>query len=90
MLEKTTPVTQAGEVFRVVEVYGTHRLLGGVKQVVAMERAHGPFLTLAAAQKRKQSLKQYRRKAPRPNEIPGAFTIEKGTVVWQETSSLSD
>lgn len=79
----TTP-PQAEEWWRVVEVYGVHRLVGGIQQVVARERTHGPYKTYQSAKYAMANIESRRNRMNNPMEISGIYTIEKGTIQWQE------
>lgn len=79
----TTPSTEAW--WRVVETYGVHRTVGGVRQVVAREETFGPYKSEAQAQRAVMRLSARNFKNPNLERIPGIFSIEKGTIQWQET-----
>lgn len=71
--------------WRVVEIYGVHRLVGGIEQIVARERTHGPYTSLYGAEQAKRRMEGAHTSRERVGEIPGMFHIEKGRITWQET-----
>lgn len=78
-------VDSVSECWRVVETYGTHKMVGGIRQVITKERWHGPFLSETSAKKSSSQLARNSASGTRNGEVSGYFAIEKGTITWQET-----
>lgn len=67
-----------------VEIYGSHRLVGGIRQVVTAERWHGPYMSETSAKRASSLLARNSASAARNGEVAGYFAVEKGTIQWQE------